>query len=65
MNDEPSALEEVQRKLSEIQHRKRGRVRWQIGKHTAEMAIDAIESRETRAPKNSKSRRRKRSKRML
>lgn len=59
------ALEEVQRKLSEIQRRKRGRVRWQISKHTAEMAIDAIEVREKRASRNSKSRRRKRTKRML
>ena len=41
MSDEPDDLDEVQRRVEEIQRRKRGRIRWQIGKHTAELAIEA------------------------
>jgi len=60
-------LEEVQRKLLEIQRRKRGRVRWTISRHTAEMALDAlgVTERPKAEPQNSKSRRRKRTKRLL
>jgi len=65
MSDEPGDLEEVQRRLQEIQRRKRGRIRWQIGKHTAELAIDAIGGREKRERPHGKTRRRKRRKRLL
>jgi hypothetical protein len=65
MTDEPDDLGEVQRRLQDIQRRKRGRIRWQIGKHTAELAIDAIEGRERRDRVNGKTRRRKRRKRLL
>ena len=60
-------LEEVQRQLREIQRRKRGRVRWTISRHTAEMALDAlgVTERPKPAPQHSKSRRRKRTKRLL
>ena len=64
MSDGPDDLEEVQRRLQEIQRRKRGRINWRIGKHTAEMAIDAIESKPA-SPKSGKQRRRKRRKRLL
>jgi hypothetical protein len=64
MTGEPDNLEEVQRRLSEIQSRKRGRIRWSISRHTAEMAIDAIVP--PKVPSRSgKSRRRKRRKRLL
>ncbi|HEY9228221.1 MAG TPA: hypothetical protein VIP11_16310 [Gemmatimonadaceae bacterium] len=64
MSNPPDDLEEVERRLKEIQRRKRGRIRWQIGRHTAEMAIDAIEAK-PRPPRSGKQRRRKRKKRML
>jgi hypothetical protein len=65
VSDEPGDLEEVQRRLQEIQRGKRGRVRWQVGKHTAEMAIDAISGDRKRPRKKGKSRRRQRRKRLL
>jgi hypothetical protein len=65
MSDEPAELEEVQRRLQEIQRRKRGRIRWQIGKHTAEMAIDALATPTKSFRRNGKQRRRKRWKRLL
>ena len=64
MSDNPDELEEVQRRVQEIQRRKRGRISWRIGKHTAEMAIGAIEAK-PRAHKTGKQRRRKRNKRLL
>jgi hypothetical protein len=64
MDEEPADLQEVQRRLDEIQRRKRGRIRWSIGKHTAEMAIEALESA-PRSARSGKSRRRKRKKRLL
>jgi hypothetical protein len=57
-------LDEVRRRVEEIQRRKRSRIQWRIGQHTAELAIEAIE----RPPKSrgkGKSRRRKRRKRLL
>lgn len=64
MTEGSDNLEEVQRRLSEIQSRKRGRIRWSISRHTAEMAIDAIVP--PKAPARSgKARRRKRKKRLL
>jgi hypothetical protein len=67
MTEEPENLEEVQQRLKEIQSRKRGRVRWNISRHTAEMALDAIlpSVREEEPRKSAKSRRRKRRKRLL
>lgn len=67
MSDEPADLKEVQRRLQEIQRRKRGRIRWQIGKHTAEMAIEALERPAKSSPsrRSGKQRRRKRWKRLL
>jgi hypothetical protein len=62
----PENLEEVQRRLAEIQSRKRGRVRWGIGRHTAELAIGALGvDRKISSKKNGKQRRRKRTKRLL
>jgi hypothetical protein len=66
MSDAPKDLEEVQRRLNEIQSRKRGETRWTISRHTAEMAMEAIsEPRGAAAKSTGKSRRRKRRKRML
>jgi len=67
MTDEPQDLEEVQRRLEEIQRRKRGGIRWQMSRHTAELAIEAIEAAapEPPPPGNGKPRRRKRTKRLL
>lgn len=69
MNDEPRDLEEVQRRLAEIQSRKRGGIRWQMSRHTAELAIVAIEATapvQHRAPMGKgKQRRRKKTKRLL
>ena len=70
MSDDPRDLEEVQRQLDEIQSRKRAGIRWQISRHTAERAIEAIEAVELGQPpmarsSGGKSRRRKRKKRLL
>jgi len=67
MTDEPRDVEEVQRRLEEIQRRKRGGIRWQLSRHTAELAIEAIESAAPEPPPhgNGKPRRRKRRKRLL
>jgi len=56
--------DEVQRRLAEIQQRKRGRVRWNVSRHTAEIAIEAITGPKQPA-RSGKSRRRKRKKRLL
>ena len=57
---------EVQRRLAEIRHRHRPRVHWRVTKHTAEMAIRALNGSERRVyRRSSKSRRRKPGKRML
>ena len=68
MSDAPKDLEEVQRRLGEIQSRKRDETRWTISRHTAEMAMEAITEPQppsSAAKSNGKSRRRKRRKRML
>ena len=68
MSDNAEDLEEVQRRLQEIQNRKRGGIRWNVGTHTAELAIGAIGAVDSTAkptrPKG-KHRRRKRTKRLL
>jgi hypothetical protein len=63
----PGDLDEVARRLEEIQSRKRGGMRWNVSKHTAEMALVALKTGDgSGAPARSgKSRRRKRSKRLL
>jgi anti-sigma factor RsiW len=70
MTDEPQDLEEVQRRLDEIQRRKREGIRWQMSRHTAEREIVAFEAAapdEQRSPPpgKGKQRRRKRRKRLL
>lgn len=68
MIDEPRDEDDVRRRLAEIQSRKRGGIRWNVSKHTAELAIVAIETPEVRprqARPSGKSRRRKRNKRLL
>jgi hypothetical protein len=67
VSDAPKDLAEVQRRLDEIQSRKRGETRWTISRHTAEMAMEAIaEPRPSSVAKsNGKSRRRTRRTRML
>ena len=68
MTETPRGLDEVQQRLQEIQSRKRGGIRWHISKHTAEMAIGALEAGHAgprTAPGSGKQRRRKRKKRLL
>jgi hypothetical protein len=56
---------EVQRRLAELATRKRGRVRWRMSKHTAELAIRALAEPPARRGGHGKQRRRKRHKRLL
>jgi hypothetical protein len=65
MSDDPRELDEVARRVGEIQRQRRGRLRWHIGKHTAELAIDALELTNSATRRNGKPRRRKRRKRLL
>lgn len=72
MTDDPKDLEEVQRRLNEIQTRKRGDVRWHMSRNTAERAIEAIAGPPpsdpglaTQRAGTGKQRRRKRRKRLL
>jgi len=60
------STDEIRARLDQIRAEKRGRVRWQISHHTAELAIAAIagHARVLYRP-GSKSRRRKRNKRLL
>ncbi len=63
-----AALEQVEERLAKIQQQHRGKIRWRISKHTAELAIKALnESKPERdgSRRGGKSRRRKRSKRLL
>ncbi len=64
MANERPELDEVAARLRQIQAAKRNRIRWNVSRHTAEIALDAIEPR---APhrRSAKSRRRKRHKRLL
>ena len=64
MSDGADDLDEVKRRVEEIQRRKRGRIQWRIGRHTAELAIEAIDT-PPKTPRSSKQRRRKRTKRLL
>jgi hypothetical protein len=59
-------IEEVQRRLQEIQRLKRGRMRWNMSEHTAEMALVALDvDAPLPARKSGKRRQRKRHKRLL
>jgi hypothetical protein len=62
-------IEEVRRRLEEIQQKKRGRVRWSVSRHTAELALVALDEASPLASpsraKSGKARRRKRHKRLL
>jgi hypothetical protein len=65
MTNEPDNLDEVQRRLREIQRRRRSGVRWKISKHTAEQALGALEHATKKSQHTGKPRRRKRHKRLL
>jgi hypothetical protein len=58
---------EVMAVVESVQRRHRGRIQWGIGKHTAELALRALDSSRPplRRPSSSKSRRRKKHKRLL
>jgi hypothetical protein len=58
---------EVAAVVEGVQSKHRGRIRWSLGRHTAELALRALKSPPTHArrPPSSKNRRRKRHKRML
>jgi hypothetical protein len=58
---------EVKAVVQNVQRRHRGRIQWGIGKHTAELALRALDETrpQLRRPSSSKSRRRKRRKRLL
>jgi len=58
---------EVAAVVTNVQRSHRGRIRWGIGRHTAELALRALDKprRMLRRPSSSKSRRRKKHKRML
>jgi hypothetical protein len=71
-NDEPEALppedrplDDVRERVERIQRQHRGKIRWRISKHTAELAIRALGSQERVVARSGKSRRRKRHKRLL
>lgn len=58
--------DEIRARITAIQAEKRGRVRWKVSSHTAELAIRAIAGHVSVSYRaGSKSRRRKRHKRML
>ena len=68
MAKERADEEAVERGVEEIQRSHRGRIRWGIGKRTAELALRALEDSPghgRRHRRSSKSRRRKRHKRLL
>ena len=64
MADNRPDLDAVESRLRQIQAAKRGRVRWNVSRHTAELALVALEPRPVHRP-SGKSRRRKRHKRLL
>lgn len=65
MSEKPADLAAVKQRLEEIQSRKRGRIRWSLSKHTAELALDALLDESPGKRRQSKTRRRKRHKRLL
>ena len=58
---------EVKAVVQKVQRSHRSRIKWGIGRHTAELALRALNEPRTvlRRPSSSKSRRRKRHKRLL
>ena len=58
---------EVAAVVQGVQSKHRGRIRWSVGRHTAELALRALDAPPVapRRPSSSKSRRRKRHKRLL
>jgi hypothetical protein len=58
---------EVKAVVQGVQRRHRGRIKWGIGRHTAELALKALDEPRSvlRRPSSSKARRRKRHKRLL
>ncbi len=65
MSDAPDDLAEVQRRVQEIQRRKRHHVRWNMSTDTAELALVALRPRAEDRRSSGKQRRRKRHKRLL
>ena len=67
MDERQRMSAEVEARLAEIQRRHRGRIRWRIGQHTAELSLRALRAAEEqeRPHPGPKSRRRKRHKRLL
>ena len=65
MSEKPADLAAVKQRLEEIQSRKRGRIRWSLSRHTAELALDALVEESPSKRRRSKTRRRKRHKRLL
>jgi hypothetical protein len=65
MSEEPQDLDAVKERLAEIRRRKRGRIRWHVSKHTAELALGALLDSPARSGRSAKCRRRKRHKRLL
>jgi hypothetical protein len=63
--DQTADLPAVEKRLSEIQGRKRRTVRWHMSRDTAERAIAAITDGPRAPPTRGKSRRRKKHKRLL
>jgi hypothetical protein len=66
MTDEPltPTTAEMQARIRAVQDRRRDRIRWSIGKHTAELAISALAEPRVYRP-SAKRRARKRKKRLL
>lgn len=67
IDDAPLATTaEVAAVVQGVQHKHRGRIRWSVGRHTAELALRALDPLPS-APRrpSSKTRRRKRHKRLL
>ena len=58
---------EVKAVVQNVQRSHRGRIKWKIGRHTAELALRALDEPrpKLRRPSSSKARRRKRHKRLL
>jgi hypothetical protein len=66
MTDEPltQTTAEMEARIQAIRDRRRDRIRWSIGKHTAELALAALAPPHTYKP-SAKRRARKRKKRLL
>ena len=64
LNPNTAEMKVVEQRILDVQARRRGRIRWHIGKHTAELAIAAL-MRAQPYRRSAKSRRRKKAKRLL